>query len=114
MFRTADGLTLPLGDAAEAAEGGPLSPDGSARTMLFRPQSLTIAGVDAPAPPGAIRLEGTVAEREFLGSLLRYAVEVGAHRVMVDDSHRLGGRSFAVGDRVALTLDPAEVRLLPD
>ena len=57
---------------------------------------------------------GRVQHREFLGSLIRYSVTVGAHEILVDDSHHADARIFNVGDDVTLTLDPSRVHILAE
>ena len=102
-FHAPDGTTIPLGDGVVP---------GERCTAMFRPQSLALLGPGEAAPDGAMRLSGRVTHREFLGSLIRYAVAVGPHRVLVDDSHRVGRRAFDEGAEVALYLDPTQVRIL--
>ncbi|HEX9569336.1 MAG TPA: ABC transporter ATP-binding protein [Rhodospirillales bacterium] len=105
VFRTDDGTVIALA-AADHAEGP--------ATAMFRPQHLSIRGagevLDAPGDNAA--LAGRVESREFLGHLIRYAVAVGGHVILVDDTHQAGRPSFAVGDKVSLVVDAAQVRLL--
>ncbi len=105
LFRAADGTTIAL--AAGVARDG-------AATAMFRPQHLTIrgAGEGAGAAGDGVALLGKVESREFLGHLIRYAVAVGGHVILVDDSHQAGRPNFDVGDRVSLVVDTAQVRLL--
>ena len=94
-------MSLPLRDAHAT---GPAS-------LAIRPQSIDIrplSGADAPA------LRGRIAEREFLGTLVRYRVAVGPHRILVDTLHQRDVQSFATGDEVALAVDPDQVTILPD
>jgi len=105
LFRAVDGTTIAL--AAGAARDG-------AATAMFRPQHLSIrgAGEGAGATGDGTALAGRVESREFLGHLIRYAVAVGSHVILVDDSHQAGRPNFDVGDRVSLVVDAAQVRLL--
>jgi iron(III) transport system ATP-binding protein len=100
VFRTDDGTVIVLA-AADHTEGP--------ATAMFRPQHLSIRGAGEGA--GAV-LVGRVDSREFLGHLIRYAVAVGGHVILVDDTHQAGRPNFAVGDRVSLVVDAAQVRLL--
>ncbi len=50
--------------------------------------------------------------REFLGSLIRYAVRVGAHEVVVDDTHQQGVPAIDLGETVELALDSGNVTAL--
>ncbi len=103
VFHTGDGLAIPIGGhGIKAADG---------QTVMFRPQNMTIqdAGEDSQ---GAATLSGSVQHREFLGSIVRYAVQVGDRLILVDDSHQAGGRTFDVGDAVTIALDVSQVRIL--
>jgi iron(III) transport system ATP-binding protein len=104
ILRAADGTAIALDGAGETGTEG---------TVLFRPQSLTILAPGDPPPDGTVRLSGIVLHREFLGGVVRYAVEVGSHTVLVDDGHRIGRPGYDSGAEVVLYLDPSEVRVLP-
>jgi iron(III) transport system ATP-binding protein len=101
-FRSGNGLVVPL----------PAGPAADAGTLLFRPQSLTLVSANAPAPPGRVRLDGTVVHKEFLGSHVRYAVRVSGHDILVDASHNPGQPDVDVGQAVGLDLDPKQARVL--
>ena len=102
LFHAGSGIAIPVG--RQSAETGPA-------TAMFRPQNLRIVE-SAAEGDGRVRLGGRIQHREFLGNLIRYAVDVGGKDVLVDDDHQLGGRSFPVGQAVELALDPAQVRIL--
>ena len=106
-FTADDGTSIALGARGLAAGPG---------TAMFRPQDLRIGepgGGEAGEPVGAV-LAGRVQHLEFLGSLIRYSVAVGAHEILVDDSHHAGARVFNVGDDVALDLDAGRIQVLPE
>ena len=101
-FQADDGTLIPInGTGVEAGPG----------TAMFRPQDLTIRKPGEDADDGAV-LPGRVQHREFLGSLIRYAVRVGDNVILVDDSHQAGRPVFDVGDDVALRLAVDQVRIL--
>jgi iron(III) transport system ATP-binding protein len=101
-FQADDGTLIPLnGTGVEAGPG----------TAMFRPQDLTIRNPGEDADDGAV-LPGRVQHREFLGSLIRYAIRVGDNVILVDDSHQAGRPVFDVGDDVALRLAVDQVRIL--
>jgi iron(III) transport system ATP-binding protein len=107
VFRSSDGIAIPLPAAALAGAPGE-------RAILVRPQSIEIQSLDAPPRDGRVRLEGTVELREFLGSHIRYAVRVGKTPLLVDASHRPGRPDHESGDRVALYVAADELRVLGD
>jgi len=78
--------------------------------LVIRPHTLALAR--APGGAGRTWLAATVAEREFLGAFVRYAVDVGGERLIVEESHRIGADSYRPGDSVHLGVDPAQVRLI--
>jgi iron(III) transport system ATP-binding protein len=84
---TADGFAL---DGVTGAEGP--------TCLSFRPQDVRLAA------PAAGRL-GRIAHREFLGGTIRYIVEVGPHRLVVDESHHRDAASHAVGAEVGVEVD---------
>ena len=103
LFTAKDGTTIPLyGEGIEA---------GDTRTAMFRPQHLTIGEPGALSGAG-VSLSGRIQHREFLGSLIRYAVEVGEHVILVDDTHQAGRTVLEAGDSVAMRLDAEQVRVL--
>jgi iron(III) transport system ATP-binding protein len=91
-FRVADGVMLPIPPGAEVPPGA---------RLVFRPQD---ARVD-PGTEGAC-LSGTIANREFLGSAVRYGVRVGPAELTVDVPFHAGDRLHEVGA-------PATVRVAP-
>jgi iron(III) transport system ATP-binding protein len=103
-FHMSEGVRVPVSDEA-------LRP-GDRVIVMFRPQSLAICTPDTSLPEGKIRLEGKVTHREFLGGLIRYAVNVGEHSLIVDDAHQSGQPSFALEKDVSLHLDRDQVRIL--
>ena len=105
VFRSEDGITIALPPRGKAIAGR--------CSAMFRPQNLTIsaAGTGARAS-GGFALSGRVRQREFLGGLVRYGVQVGNQMIQVDDPHQAGRAVLSAGDEVALNLDLAQVRLL--
>ncbi len=104
-FTAEDGLLIPLSrDGIEA---------GAKCTAMFRPQDLTIGEPDGLSG-GDILPSGRIQHREFLGSFIRYAVEIGDNVILVDDTHQAGRPVFEIGDSVAMMLDAAQVRVLTD
>jgi iron(III) transport system ATP-binding protein len=104
VFQADDGTLIPLNGTGI---------DPGLGTAMFRPQDLTIRNPGEDAE-GAAFLPGQVQHREFLGSLIRYAVRVGKYVILVDDSHQAGRPVFDVGDDVALGLAVDQVRILTD
>jgi len=103
VFSTAGNIRIPLDPDVES--GGPA-------TAMFRPQNLHIVRDEDGCQEGHIRLTGRIQHREFLGNIIRYAVEHEGRSVLVDDGHEIGGRSFQVKEEISMDLDTSQVRLL--
>ncbi len=105
-FRAADGTRVPL-------EGVGVK-TGDNITAMFRPQNVIIRQASDPAAESGSKLSGRIQHREFLGNIIRYAVSVGEHSLLVDDIHQTGHGAFDVGADVALYLAADQVSLLPN
>jgi iron(III) transport system ATP-binding protein len=79
--------------------------------MAVRPHSLALAA--SPEDSRHLWLEGTVAEREFLGEFVRYVVNVQDVALIADETHHVGQRVYEPGARVHVGVDTTQVRLLP-
>ena len=111
-LRTADGGTVFHSEAlgvfalaGGAASAGPVE-------IAIRPHAMQLAAPGAPLDNGRSWLDGTVAEREFLGEFVRYNVKVGTAELIVDQPHYMGERGFAPGTRVKVGINSAQVKLL--
>ena len=104
VFQSDGGMIIPL----LGMENQP----GNGRIAMFRPQDVTIGPPGGSVTNGDMALTGEVRHREFLGNLVRYAVTVGDHIVVVDDSHSAGRKTLEVGDEVGLKLDLNQLRVL--
>ncbi|MHA1597830.1 MAG: ABC transporter ATP-binding protein [Alphaproteobacteria bacterium] len=82
------------------------------RALMFRPQNVILTAADAATLDNCARLDGTVAHVEFLGSIIRYIVQVGPHRVLVDEAHQSGVPPMDEGKAVALHLNLSQVVVL--
>ena len=51
---------------------------------------------------------------EFLGYLVRYAVEIDGTDILVDDEHYMGRHKYEVGTMLRVALDQDKVRILPN
>ncbi len=80
--------------------------------VVLRPQNLTIQSPGAPHGPHIIPLSGTVQYVEFLGSIVRYAVQVGPHVILIDESHRQGDQLFQKGESVEVGVDTNYLTIL--
>ena len=84
--------------------GGVGGPDGSA-CISIRPQDVALGS------PGA-GTAATVEAFEFLGGVVRYRLNMGGQRVVVDTPHRRDGPPHAVGSPVGVTVDPRQIAVL--
>ncbi len=84
---------------------------GSAE-IAFRPHTLTLSASGTPGPQDQIAMNGTVAEREFLGEFVRYKLRVGDTDIVADQAHYGGKPDFAPGNSVTVRLDLRQAKLL--
>lgn len=103
VFRAGGGIELRLRNGGQPGSGN----------IVFRPQNLTIHGSGQFPGGDAVRLEGTVRHREFLGSFIRYAVDAGPHLILVESAHSRGKVTFGAGDAVTLALSREQIISLP-
>ena len=78
----------------------PASGHGS---LVFRPQNVALSASGHEHQESD--LVGRIEYREFLGSVLRYGVQIGRERVLVDEHHRHGVSPFEKGQAVKLSVD---------
>jgi iron(III) transport system ATP-binding protein len=104
IFSSEDHITFP-------ATGAGLK-TGQECTAMFRPQSLRLSSGKSRAQKSMAQLQGTVEHREFLGHLIRYAVRVGKHLLLVDETHESGEAAYNTGDVVVLELNRNRIQLL--
>ncbi|MDH3217746.1 MAG: ABC transporter ATP-binding protein [Candidatus Krumholzibacteria bacterium] len=98
-FKDDSGIEIPI-DKAVGHEYG---------AVVFRPQNLTIQSPGAIHGSGIVRLSGTVRYVEFLGSIVRYAVDVGPHVILIDENHRQGDQVLQKDSAVEVGVDPSYV-----
>ncbi len=79
--------------------------DEGPASLVFRPQNARILRNGDSNPPGTVQMPGTVEEQEFLGSIVRYMVNVQSHRLLIDDIHRRGRPEFTPGVKVQVSID---------
>ncbi len=80
--------------------------------IAIRPHALKLLDPADSPDPGHAWVDGTVAEREFLGEFVRYAIDIGETKLIADQPHFGGHPVRAPGSRVKVGFDPAQIRLL--
>jgi iron(III) transport system ATP-binding protein len=98
-FECGDSLRIPV-----AADEKP----GKAQ-LVVRPESIEL---EAAATSGG--LAGKVDSAEFLGGMVRYAVDVSGQQLLVDERHTRGKKRMDKGEIVSLKLDPEQAVLIRD
>ncbi|WP_417433168.1 ABC transporter ATP-binding protein [Kiloniella sp.] len=82
-------------------------------SIVFRPQSVRLYSTDTAPKNGEVIVKGFVSEREFLGGIVRYNVNVSGHDLLVDEVHQRGKDHYVEGAAVELAIpvnDPVVVR----
>lgn len=102
LFETDTGASFIVPPGTDVSRGAKL---------VFRPQDAAlVAAANAPATEPSIL--GVVLEREFLGSTVRYGVEIGTSHLWIDASFRSGHDMIAIGTKVAVTISSDRLRWL--
>jgi iron(III) transport system ATP-binding protein len=102
VFKVGEGIALPIPPGADVPEGA---------RMVFRPQHAFLS-VNSSAAPGEAVIPGVVSDREFLGSIVRYAVRIGGHEVWVDAPFESGDQLHGAGTPVRVAIVPELLRWL--
>lgn len=78
------------------------------KSIVFRPQNLSLCEADSEQAD----LLGEVKIREFLGNIVRYEVQSGQQRLLVDEVYGLGKIPVDTGARVGLQLSREHVLVM--
>lgn len=101
IFTAGDTIRIPFKTAIKGA-----------CTILIRPQDVKIADTKTKSSSGHLRMKGKILHTEFLGGIIRYSVDVGGQRLLVDSGHQRGASARAPGTAVSLLLDKDKVLVL--
>lgn len=102
LFETDTGASFVVPSGVDVA------PDAK---LVFRPQDTTLVAAEN-APADVPSIPGVVAEREFLGSTVRYGVKAGTSHLWIDTAFRSGNDMIAIGTNVAVTISSDRLRWL--
>ena len=80
--------------------------------IAFRPHTLTLASPDRAGSADKVWMQGSVAQREFLGEFIRYRIDVQGIDIVADQPHYGGNIEFLPGTLVKIGIQPAQIRLL--
>jgi len=100
VFTSEGGLRLPLPGGAGEGDGA----------LIFRPQAVLVNPQSVSA--GAISLDGQVIAREFLGSTVRYQMQV--EKEVIQTNHLRGKHILAEGEQVRLVIEPDQLLFVRD
>ncbi len=101
VFRTDRGMDIPLNQGYSHG-----------RSIVFRPQNVDVCAAGTGVGEAHSKLNGKVSQMEFLGSIIRYGVDVNGDMVLVDHAHKKGEGVFQVGDSVDLLIDRESLLVL--
>ena len=105
VMRLGEGEQLAVPATAETRPGAELK-------LAVRPERIRIEPANGRAPEGGSRLDGTIAELVYLGSLTQFHVDTEVGRII---SHRMSddsAQSLGAGRRVTLTWPPEDGAVL--
>lgn len=82
-------------------------------SIVFRPQNVDVFVRNSGSPSDAhATIPGKISHTEFLGSIVRYGVDVDGDTVLVDHAHKIGESVFVVGDHVDLLIDRESILVM--
>jgi len=74
--------------------------------IIIRPEHVKVNPIDSVVDPSITNvIEGTVIMSTYLGSIVRYDVQVGEYQLIVDTTYSTGANIFEEGRKVKLTIE---------
>jgi len=101
-FRCANGTSLALNSDHQQGPG----------SIVFRPQNVGIVAQDCLGGDGQNRVSGKVCHMEFLGSVIRYGVDIGNDVLLIDHPHKQGESTYALNSGVELLVDREGIQVV--
>ncbi len=101
-FRCSNGASLALNTGHPQGRG----------SIVFRPQNVGIAVHDSRGGDDQNRVAGNVCHMEFLGSIIRYSVDIGDNVLLIDHPHKQGESTFALNSTVDLLIDRDGIQVI--
>ena len=102
LFRADNGLAIPLVDNDDRKKPGSCC-------LVCRPQNVKLSAKAEDEPGDTIQLHGTVISREFLGSTIRYRVDIRGDSVFADVKHQQGRSLLGIGTDVDLHIQRDQI-----
>jgi len=109
LRETADGRVVLTTEGTEVVVNTPTVPADGGGKVFVRPEKMDARGPDF-ADDSLNTLSGTVIRRLFLGSKVRYFVDVGENEVVVDDPNQHATTLHETGDDVVLAWSREDTR----
>ena len=107
VFQADNDLVMPVsGKGAENISGR--------CCLVFRPQNIRVTVDVEDSVDNSIQLQGTVRGREFLGSNIRYRVNVNSKDMFADVSHQQGRHLLENGTTVNLGIPQNQIKIVSD
>lgn len=106
-----NGLTVVKGDGFVLKSSNKTSKNEI--DVIIRPEHVKVEDADSVIDSTETNvIEGTVIMSTYLGSIVRYDVQVGAYQLIVDTTYSSGANIFEVGRKVKLTVEHERVLLI--
>jgi len=105
MFVSDNDLSIPVVNNSDRLKSDSCS-------LVFRPQNVKVSSNGDQIQDKAIRFEGTVRSKEFLGSTTRYRLTIQGKDVFADVPHQQGSRLMEDGQVVYFGIDRDQVQVV--
>jgi iron(III) transport system ATP-binding protein len=102
VFQADNGLVIPLDDIDDKRKPGSCC-------LVFRPQNVKVSVKAEDEPGDTLQLHGTVSNREFLGSTIRYMVNIRGDSVFADVKHQQGRLPLGIGTDINLHIQRDQI-----
>jgi iron(III) transport system ATP-binding protein len=81
-------------------------------SIVFRPQNVAIIEPGSHEGVDHNRIAGSVSHMEFLGSVIRYGVDIGKDVVLIDHPHKQDEPTFVLSSKVDLLIDRDGIKVV--
>ncbi len=97
---------------SDSGIGFPINGEQGMQSIIFRPQNARLAAQNEIVSEKWLELPGKIKHAEFLGSIIRYAVQVGKNILLVDEAHTQELNPLEPGKPVRLLVDRKRIQAL--
>ncbi|WP_174733576.1 ABC transporter ATP-binding protein [Mesobacillus harenae] len=80
--------------------------------VIIRPENIKVYKADRVPSDASNLLEGDIVVSTYLGSIVRYDVQIGNYQLVVDTTYSSGESILAAGEKIKMSIEPERVLLI--